>query len=150
MYPDILVPIDGSETGQLGLDEAIGLARSLGSRIRLIHVVNQTPWVGSNAPPEVIEDLISQQRSTGESIIHEAKSAARAAGLEVDERLIEALGERAGQIIVAQAKDWPAQLIVCGTHGRRGLTRLLMGSDAEYIVRHSPMPVLLVRGRPAP
>lgn len=70
----------------------------------------------------------------------------RAAGIEVDGRLIEAIGEPTGKFVVAETKDWPAHLIVCGTHGRGGLKRLLMGSDAEYIVRHSPVPVLLVRG----
>lgn len=148
MYQNILVPIDGSETGARGLQEAIGLARSLGARIRLIHVINRTPWV-TQGSPGVIEELLTQFRSTGESIVHEAKAAVRSAGIEVDDRLIEASGERAGEFVVAEANGWPAQLIVCGTHGVRGLRRLLMGSDAEYIVSHSPAPVLLVRGPPA-
>jgi len=146
MYRNILVPIDGSETAGLGLHEAIQLARTLGAQIRVLHVVNQTPWL-AGGPPRMIEELISQLRSTGESIVHEAATAARAAGLEVQNRLIEAPGDRVGQIIVAEAREWPADLIVCGTHGRRGLRRILMGSDAEYVVRHSPVPVLLIRAR---
>jgi nucleotide-binding universal stress UspA family protein len=135
MYQNILVPVDGSDTAAKALREAIELARSLSSRIRVMHVVNSTPWIAQGVPG-AIEELLAQQRSTGESIIHEAKTAVRSAGIEVDHRLIEALG----------ASDWPAQLIVCGTHGRRRLKRLLVGGDAEYIVRHSPVPVLLVRG----
>ncbi len=149
MYQNILVPIDGSEAGERGLHEAIGLAHALGGHIRLIHVVNKTPWMYSGAVPEVIDELLTQLRSTGETILHEATRAVRAAGVEVEQRLIEAPGERAGEFIVSEAKAWPAQLIVCGTHGLRGLRRLLMGSDAEYIVSHSPVPVLLVRGRAA-
>lgn len=145
MYKNILVPVDGSETGADGLQEAIRLARSLGARIRLVHVVNTTPWV-TEGSYGAIEELITQFRSTGESIIHDAKTTVRAADIEVDDRMIEAMGERAGEYIVAEAKSWPADLIVCGTHGRRRLRRLLMGSDAEYIVTHSPVPVLLVRG----
>jgi len=95
----------------------------------------------------VIDDLISQLRSNGESIVHEAATAARAAGVEVQSSIIEALGDRAGEVIVAEARDWPAHLIVCGTHGRRGLKRILMGSDAEYVVRHTSVPVLLIRAR---
>lgn len=148
MYQNILVPIDGSETGGRGLQEAIRLARDLGARIRLVHVINTTPWV-TQGSPGVIEELLTQFRSTGESIVHEAKTAVRSFSIEVDDRLIEAIGERAGEIVVAQANDWPADLIVCGTHGRRRLRRLLMGSDAEYIVMHSPVPVLLVRGTSA-
>lgn len=145
MYQNILVPVDGSEPAGLGLHEAIQLARTLGARIRLLHVVNKTPWVGAGATPVMIDDIISQARSAGEAILREAKNAARAAGVEVQDRLIEALGDLAGEIIVAEAREWPAHLIVCGTHGRRGLKRILMGSDAEHVVRHSPVPVLLVR-----
>ncbi len=146
MYQRILVPIDGSEAGERGLKEATGLARALGARVHLVHVINKTPWLYTGTPPEVIDLLLDQLRSTGETIIHEATTALRAAGIEVDHRLIEAPGERAGEFICAEAKDWPAELIVCGTHGVRGLKRVLMGSDAEYIVSHSPVPVLLVRG----
>ena len=145
MYQNILVPVDGSDAAERALREAIELARSLFSRIRIIHVVNGVPWVSQGAPG-IIEELVTQLRSTGGSIIHEARAAVRSAGIEVDHRLIEAIGEHAGDIIVSEADDWPAELIVCGTHGRRGLKRLLMGSDAEHIVHHSPVPVPLVRG----
>jgi nucleotide-binding universal stress UspA family protein len=93
----------------------------------------------------VAEDLMAQMRSSGECILKAATTAVRAADIQVEQRLIEALGDRAGEMIVAEANSWPADLIVCGTHGRRGLKRLFMGSDAEYIVRRSPVPVLLIR-----
>lgn len=145
MYQNILVPVDGSDTAERALGEAIQLARALSSRIRIVHVLNKTPWI-TQGVPGAIEELLDQLRSTSESIVREAKAQARSAGVEVDDRLAEALGERAGEVIVAEANGWPAQLIVCGTHGRRGLKRLLVGGDAEYIVHHSPVPVLLVRG----
>lgn len=145
MYQNVLVAVDGSETAGQVLREAIQLARALSSHIRVIHVINSIPWIAQGAP-EAIEERIDELRGTGESIIHEAKTAVRQAGVEVDDKLIEALGDHAGQVIVAEANDWPAELIVCGTHGRHGLRRLLVGGDAEYIVRHSPVPVLLVRG----
>lgn len=145
MYQNILVAVDGSSTAQQALREAIELAGALSSRIRVIHVINSIPWITQGAP-DVIEERINDLRGTGESIIHEAKTAVRQAGIEVDDRLIEAPGQHAAQIIVAEANDWPADLIVCGAHGRRGLRRLLVGGDAEYIMRHSPAPVLLVRG----
>jgi nucleotide-binding universal stress UspA family protein len=145
MYKNILVAVDGSDTAQRALREAIELAGALSSRIRVIHVINSIPWITQGAP-DVIEERLSDLRGTGESIIHEAKTAARQADVEVDDRLIEALGQHAAQVIVAEAADWPADLIVCGAHGRRGLRRLLVGGDAEYIMRHSPVPVLLVRG----
>jgi nucleotide-binding universal stress UspA family protein len=149
MYHNILVPIDGTEIGQLGLREAIGLARGSDSRIRLIHVIDKVPGDASSSAPEATRESTSQMRTGAEMIIAEAKTAVRAAGIEVDDRLIEAIGERVGPFVISAAADWPAQLIVCGTHGRRGLTRMLLGSDAEYIVRHSSVPVLIVRSPPA-
>jgi len=146
MYKRILVPVDGSDTARRGLNEAIALARNLGASIRLIHVVNRLPPVSPALTGPAVQELIDQLRSTGESILHDSLTAVRAAGVAVDSRLIEALGAEAGECIIAEAVSWPAQLIVCGTHGRRGLRRMLMGSDAEYVLRHSTVPVLLVRG----
>lgn len=60
--------------------------------------------------------------------------------------LLESIGGRAADLIVDQAKQWNADLIVMGTHGRRGLRRLALGSDAELVVRSASVPVLLVRG----
>jgi len=67
-------------------------------------------------------------------------------GVKVDSVLLEEMGSQAGACIVEQAQKWPADLIVCGTHGPRGVRRLLLGSDAEYVVRHTRLPVLLLRG----
>jgi len=144
MYGNILVPIDGSETARRGLNEAVSLAKSLGSRIRVIHVINDaelSPYtVGSTYPL-----IIRQVHDYGTSLLHDAEETVRRAGIDVDTRLFEGSGISAGEQILNTAAGWPADLIVCGTHGRRGIRRLLMGSDAEYVVRQSPVPVLLVR-----
>jgi len=150
MYKRILVAIDGSQTSRRGLEEAILLARSLGSSLRLVHVVNKTPWISPGADQSDLQHLIDDLRGTGECILHDAESAAREAGLRADGRLIEALGAGAGEYIMQEATSWPAELIVCGTHGRRGIRRLILGSDAEHIVRSSPVPVLLVRASGTP
>jgi len=151
MYKHVLVPIDGSETARLGLNEAIKLAKHLNADIRLIYVINKLPWASpGEIPAEAVQAIIDQLRGSGESVVHEAITAARDAGIAVDSRLIEALGSEAGECIVKEAVSWPADLIVCGTHGRRGVRRILMGSDAEYILRRSPVPVLMIRKTPVP
>ncbi len=147
MYERILVPVDGSETSRLGLKEAIRLARSLNARIRLIHIVNKLPWI---TPAELsagtVQALVDQLHSSGECILHDSVAEVRAAEVAVDSRLIEAMGSEAGDCIIEEAASWPADLIVCGTHGRRGVRRALMGSDAEHVLRRSSVPVLMVRG----
>jgi len=145
MYQRILVPVDGSGTARRGLEEAIALAKALKSAIRLVHVVTPLPELYPPLSQRAAQEFIDQLRSSGESILHDATTAVRSAGVAVDSRLIDALGAQAGERIIEQAAAWPAQLIVCGTHGRRGVRRLLVGSDAEHILRHSSVPVLLVR-----
>jgi nucleotide-binding universal stress UspA family protein len=145
VYKQILVATDGSDTGDAAVAESARLARALEARLRVFHAITTTPWAIEDVDGRLLQQLIDQLRSTGESLVHEATQAARAQGVETEARLIEALGEEAGRCIVQEAAAWPADLIVCGTHGRRGIRRLLMGSDAEYVVRHSDIPVLLVR-----
>jgi len=146
MYKQILVPIDGSDTANRGLGEAIELAKALGAGIRLVHVVNELSGVPADLPGIDLRTIVEDLRRNGRTTLAGAQDRVRAAAVDVDTRLVEVWGGQAGDQIVALAKEWPADLIVCGTHGRRGFRRLVMGSDAEYIVRHSPVPVLLVRG----
>jgi len=145
MYTRIMVPVDGSEASAQGLDEAIDLASHLKARMRLVHVIE--PWIMVTA--ETVADTIHQVaesiRSVGSALLEVCEKKVRDAGVEVDADLIETVGTSAGECIVNKAKEVHADLIVCGTHGRRGFRRALMGSDAEYIVRRSTAPVLLVR-----
>lgn len=146
MYHNILVPVDGSDTAEWGVAEAIRLAKALGSRIRLVHAVNELTGVPADLVGVDFRSIVEDFRRNGEAILARGRDRAHKEGIEVETRLLEAWGVRAGDLIVEHAESWPAELIVCGTHGRRGIRRLLMGSDAQAIVHKSPVPVLLVRG----
>ncbi len=145
MYRNILVPIDGSNTAQCGLNEAVSLAKSLGSRIRLIHAINEAELLTPYADGSNFDLILENVRNYGASILRAGEAAVRREGIDVDTQLLEASATVAGEQILNAAADWPADLIVCGTHGRRGIRRIVMGSDAEYVVRQSRVPVLLVR-----
>lgn len=145
MYRKILVPVDGSEAATRGLNEAIRLTQDQGSQIRLVHVVNEWIVVSPDVAGANVGRVIEILRANGETVLDQAASLTRAANIEADTVLFEAMGGQAGAAIVEQAQEWGADLIVCGTHGRRGIRRLVLGSDAEYIVRHASVPVLLVR-----
>lgn len=146
MYQKILVPIDGSKTAMLGLSEAIKVAKSLDGKLRLLHVVNEFVLDYSYGPGLGLygTSLIDSLREGGKQIIEQAEAYVRQQGLQPESVLLQAIGGPAADLIVAHAKQWPADLIVMGTHGRRGLRRLALGSDAEGVVRESPVPVLLV------
>ena len=148
MYRNILVAIDGSDTANQGLQEAIKLAKSLGSRIRLIHITNESDAVPADLPGVDIRGLLQGARNAGEVILSRARDQVQAEAVIAESQLVEAWSGQPGDEVIQHAKQWPDDLIVCGTHGRRGIRRIVMGSDAEFIVRHSPVPVLLVRAQP--
>lgn len=97
------------------------------------------------APPSYIDKCLSALREAGKKILAKAEAKVRKRGVKANAVLVETMGHRLTDVIIEQAKKWRADLIVLGTHGRRGLTRLVMGSDAEGVVRSTRVPVLLVR-----
>ena len=150
MYTHVLVPVDGSPTSNRGLEEAVKLARLTGARLRLMHVVDQLVYTaGLEGFGAVTADLVPLLREGGEQILKSAKTRVEASGVAVDTALFDSFAGRVCDLVVAEAKAWHADLIVLGTHGRRGVGRVLMGSDAEQIVRLAPIPVLLVRASEA-
>jgi nucleotide-binding universal stress UspA family protein len=146
MYDRILVPVDGSATSNKGVSEAIAVARLTGGRIKLLHVY-EAPILGFGSEAALMrgEDIHDAARTAGRHVLANAAASVKAAGVEVDEVLLDCEDKRLCDHVVQTARAWHASLIVMGSHGRRGLQRLLLGSDAEQILRTAPVPVLLVR-----
>ncbi|OGA03593.1 MAG: hypothetical protein A2W68_19295 [Betaproteobacteria bacterium RIFCSPLOWO2_02_64_14] len=147
MYRRILVPIDGSPTSMQGLKEAIRLGADQRARLHVLHVVDELivvqsldAFAMSNAG-----DLIESLREAGRKALAEATALTRRHRVKADIRMLDSHTLRVCDVIVDEAKKWRADLIVMGTHGRRGMTRMLLGSDAEGVLRNTPVPVLLVR-----
>jgi nucleotide-binding universal stress UspA family protein len=147
MYGKILVPVDGSETSTLGLNEAIKIAKAQGSQLRLVHIVNEYILDYTYSPGLYASNLIESLVKAGRAVLDGAETAAQRQGVKAERVMLESIGGVAADLILAQAKEWQADLIVMGTHGRRGLARMAMGSDAEEVVRAASVPVLLVRGK---
>jgi len=78
----------------------------------------------------------------------EAKTLAARNGIDAESVVTETLKDRVAGVILREARDWRADLIVMGTHGRRGFGHLVLGSDAEAVLHDAPVPVLLIRGAP--
>lgn len=148
MFRNILVPVDGSSSAARGLKEAIRLARERNATLTLLHVVDETPMLQTasvEGGAYFFDELLKGLVADGRKLLDSAAKTVRAAGLRVKPVLMEDIGQPVADVIVSQAKKLRADLIVIGTHGRRGLSRLVMGSDAESVVRQSPVPVMLVR-----
>lgn len=124
------------------------LAKDLNAELRLVHVVDVINInLGADFPyPPGISKAIAK---TGQEILNKAGTVARYDEVPVETQLIEmdSLGQRIPEVIAADAEAWPADLIVIGTHGRRGLSHLFLGSVAEGVVRTATKPVLLIRGK---
>jgi len=145
-YRRILVPVDGSPTSNAGLREAIDLAKGQGASLQLVHVLDYHYLVmGGLEAGAYIDELMASLTQSGKRIVKRAEELVRKACVPVSSVLLQSPAGPAADAIVRQAKKWKPDLIVVGTHGRRGMRRMLMGSDAEQVVRNSPVPVMLVR-----
>jgi nucleotide-binding universal stress UspA family protein len=148
MYERIAVPIDGSPTSNTALAAALGMASESGgrARVRLVHVVDDSSLIsGMDAMAGYPAELFEALRAEGAKVIKDGMALAASAGVEADSVLLEKPGQGLGDTVAAAAKAWPADLIVVGTHGRRGIAHMLLGSGAEDIIRRAPVPVLVVR-----
>lgn len=146
MYTRILVAIDNSTTAQKALDEAITLARSLGASLCIVNAADEGPLTqhGMGLGSYIDIDKIKEDmRNTGHALL--AQALEKAAGCQAEVKLLESAQKRLGDMIIAAATEWQADLIVMGTHGRRGFDRFLVGSVAEHMVRTSTTSLLLVR-----
>lgn len=148
MYKRILVAIDGSETSNRALQEAIGLARD---QHAILHIVYALEAFSINSgiefpSPEEIENV---QENYALGMLERARKSALDEGVSAESQLlkIESLGMRIADAIIHEATNWSADLIVAGTHGRSGLSHLLVGSVAEGLLRVSPVPILLIRSK---
>jgi nucleotide-binding universal stress UspA family protein len=144
-YRRIVVPIDGSATSLRGLSEAIALAKRERARIFLVHVLDEFFVLAAPEAAVYSEKAIEDLQRGGRRVLERAEARVRAAGLQASTVMPETVGGRAADEIVRQAKKLKADLIVIGTHGRRGIKRLALGSDAEQVVRTAGVPVLVVR-----
>lgn len=149
MYKKILVPVDGSHTSTQGLQEAVRLAKDQRAKVRLIHVVDELSVIqGIDVMGGGAGDILDALEDSGKKTLKNAKALTDRNGVKAEVVMYRNLSGRVADFIVKEARKWHADLIVMGTHGRRGIGHALLGSDAEAVVRLSGGPVMLVRGLP--
>jgi nucleotide-binding universal stress UspA family protein len=149
MFKSILVTLDGTPTSNAGLDYAVDLARDQNAKLVGLHVLDDRAILSNldegHLPARYVDRMYAGLRKQGEAILAKAKSSAHGAGVDLTPLLAEARGRTVAHAILAQVKKSKADVLVIGTHGRRGLSRLLLGSDAEAVLREASIPVLLVK-----
>jgi nucleotide-binding universal stress UspA family protein len=146
MYQRILIAVDGSDLSNQALREAVALAQSQHAALRIVHVVDEVTlnWEGEYVD---LLEIMESFRESGQRILEKAQNIAREAGMEHEAKMLEiqTFGRRISDMILEEARDWSADLIVVGTHGRRGLHDVLLGSVSDGVARRAAVSVLLVR-----
>ena len=144
MYKHILVPVDGSTASMAAIDKAAGLARAYGVPVTAIFVIDSYPFTGVGADFAYGQDqYLNAARAEAGAAIEAANQRLQAAGVQVDSRVVESHAVWRGILEAAGAVG--ADLIVMGSHGRRGLEKLVLGSVAQSVLSHTKIDALVVR-----
>lgn len=144
MFKHILVPVDGSSTSQVAVGKAIELAKTFGSTVTVIYVIDPYPFTGVGTDFAYGQaEYLSAAMAEANAAVHAAKDSFTAAGVKVDASVIEA--HTAWRGIVEAGDSLHADLIVMGSHGRSGLEKLMLGSVAHAVLSHTKLPVLVMR-----
>jgi nucleotide-binding universal stress UspA family protein len=158
MFKNILVAFDGSEAARQGLATGLALAADQQATLFVLNVVEGMPagwsaYVDEQFRPPRVQALLEGLRAAAQRVLDEARAIALRCGQAAKTSLVDARGSSAADVILAQAREVNADIVVLGTHGRTGVSRLVTGSTAESVLRRAEVPVLLVRARakvPAP
>lgn len=147
MYTHILISTDGSELAQKGVDHGLSLAKALGSKVTIVTATEPYPiptgtaaWV---VTPIQIAGYAADRKREAEALLASIKATAETMGIKAD--MIHVPDARAAAAILETAQQAACNLIVMASHGRRGVKRLLLGSQASEVVCNSAVPVLIVR-----
>ncbi|HEY1392187.1 MAG TPA: universal stress protein [Methylibium sp.] len=144
MYKRILVPTDGSDITAKAVDTAIALARSLSAHVCTLAVKEPFPYSAiSEMQPVPPQEFYDTQNALANRHLQAVKDACAAAGIACDAQSVEAL--HPWEAIIEHAKAQGCDLIVMASHGRRGMSALLLGSETQKVLTHTKTPVLIVR-----
>ena len=149
MYARILIATDGSELADRALDHAVQLAKLAGSEVTIVTVTEPAAIVGTGYASmaggivDPLPEIIEAQAKAARDLLDRA--AKRAADQAITAKTILVDNSFAAEGIVATAAQIGAELIVMGSHGRRGLNRLLLGSQTNNVLAHTKVPVLVTR-----
>ena len=147
MFKRILVATDGSELSARAVDKAIALARAVGAdlfALKVVHLQAEAHWDGALIHERAAHaKLEAQQTELAQAVVDAVKESAQGAGIQVTSLTVIASSVADAVIDVAQKNA--CDLIVMASHGRRGLARVLLGSETQHVLTHSQIPVLVLR-----
>lgn len=147
MYKHIIVAADDSPTSRRAVEEAAALSLSSGARLTVVHAVDEALFAHFNRVTLASRDAVQQALiKEGQSVLDSAVATATAAGATAEGRLLASEHQSTSDQIVQAVSGLGADLLVVGSHGRRGVQRMLLGSVAEKLLKKVSISVMVVRG----
>jgi nucleotide-binding universal stress UspA family protein len=144
MFKHILMPVDGSDNSQRAIDKAIALAQAFKSQVTAIYVIDPYAFTGAGTDFAYgHSEYLSAATAEGKQALQVAKDAFQTVGIEINTNLVD--GHTTYKVILEKAAEIGADLIVMGSHGRKGLEKLILGSVTSKVLSHAHLPVLVVR-----
>lgn len=144
MFKRILVPTDGSDITTKATATAVALAKSVGAEVFTVSVKEPFPYSAiSEMQPTPPQDFFDAQERIADERVQAVSSLCKAAGVPCSAHTVEAI--HAWEAIIAHAVAMDCDLIVMASHGRRGMSALLLGSETQKVLTHTKVPVLVVR-----
>jgi len=144
MFKRILIPTDGSDITSKAIDTAVKLAQSVGARLYTISVKEPFPYSAiSEMQPTPPQEFFDAQERIAAKRIQAVRDICASAGVPCEAHTVEAL--HPWEAIIEHAQRMECDLLVMASHGRRGVTALLLGSETQKVLTHSKIPVLVVR-----
>lgn len=149
MYKRIMVAVDESFMTSQVMEAAIELAKATGAQVAICHAIDETILAQREVAmmlPNSVGKTEARMRLGAQGFLDRLLQTARAAGVEAEIKLVESEQKHVSDMLIDAAGEWQADLLVVGTHGRRGIERFFVGSVAERLVRKGQTSLLLVRG----
>jgi nucleotide-binding universal stress UspA family protein len=149
MYKRIMVAVDESFMTSQVMEAAIELAKATGAQVAICHAIDETILAQREVAmmlPNSVGKTEARMRLGAQGFLDRLLETARAAGIEAEIKLVESEQKHVSDMLIDAAGEWQADLLVVGTHGRRGIERFFVGSVAERLVRKGQTSLLLVRG----
>jgi nucleotide-binding universal stress UspA family protein len=144
MFKHILIPVDGSDNSQRAIDKAIALAQAFKSQVTAIYVIDPYAFTGAGTDFAYgHSEYLSAATAEGKQALQIARDAFQTVGIEINSNLVD--GHSTYKAILEKAAEIGADLVVMGSHGRKGLEKLILGSVTSQVLSHAHLPVLVVR-----
>ena len=149
MYKRIMVAVDESFMTSQVMEAAIELAKATGAQVAICHAIDETILAQREVAmmlPNSVGKTEARLRLGAQAFLDRLAATARAVGVDAEVRIVESEQKHVSDMLIEAAAEWQADLLVVGTHGRRGIERYFVGSAAERLVRKAQVSLLLVRG----